>query len=1006
MSSKGAIKKTAGSSTVLKTKNRQAGDASSDVLASPNSKDSKLTKLRDSKIQKTPQNSINKLVSSRISSMDKPVGSQTKSIRQNGPGSTSISNTAASSPRTGAQLTSRTTTSGAKLVRQKIEVEKRLKNVPPAERNKSKEKASKSYSEKRGSSSIYLPKTIRSSNAATTRTSSQVIASKTSSVSTRDKQREGKSESPYKSAENKPRRTSRERKKSRTLSPSEIKMLHQAMKTDKAANDSLSKKDNNLVKSHGEQNRTATNDNTDDYEYEDDFEDYESDFQECTDSEVSNVSEEQEISESPEPEPIEMQREEQIKTINSADGRRSEEEHMLDSGHYELTEARKRAARIESMSMNQSKAPPLPELRQPINKSYRQEKTPENKSLPPSSTDEGFEDGRSGDFAKSPPVSQISFIDFQKPKDEKVQKKLLSKSKRGEELLNMIKLDNVEWSLIEYTPIAYEDFIMNYGRLNTQQISVQTNEDNPETETQTESIEFINKWTQHPITCRRNLNNSEDVKLFKLEQIGVGEDTDCDETNTPIVPTYDILQLNEFLSKAGKVVLSLLEEKKVGGNVLRSNSHELPFSEGFIKLAVDSVSFLVDRTVSLLHYSETLNKMLLSIHVLNSEGIETSNKEDYLTDCCIGCVWSTSEPSRPVKLFYSSCSITACCFHSTNYNVVFAGLEDGSINLWDLREDAMWHQKVTDKVNEVDWVLRSPTYTTADSVSDNYHSSEIVAIRVVSYIEKDTSNASNNRLAPIQICTLDEEGELIVWSVLYTMGIRTDDLGLAHWGDIRLQKTQQIAINTRRDKLEKIYTGYFDMHVDSVDTNNLFLATNTNSILHATCIGNKVAPNIYRGNEIEFCGGTRCIEGCPFKRSYFLVGCDDGTIRLHSLKIERALLQLIDDECKNPVKSVQWSKSKPFTIFVLDSASKIHIWNLSNSDIYPMYTISTKKWGYVTSMQLSPCKTDHDLINQYLALGTDNGRIEIHKLKKDFCYSQRNESDQELETFSRYVDIL
>lgn len=50
----------------------------------------------------------------------------------------------------------------------------------------------------------------------------------------------------------------------------------------------------------------------------------------------------------------------------------------------------------------------------------RQEKTPENKSLPTSSMDEGFEDGRSGDFTKSPPISQISFIDFQKAKQERV----------------------------------------------------------------------------------------------------------------------------------------------------------------------------------------------------------------------------------------------------------------------------------------------------------------------------------------------------------------------------------------------------------------------------------------------------------------------------------------------------------------------------------------------------------------------------------------------------------
>lgn len=40
----------------------------------------------------------------------------------------------------------------------------------------------------------------------------------------------------------------------------------------------------------------------------------------------------------------------------------------------------------------------------------------ENKSLP-SSTDEGFEDSRSGDFTRSPPLSQIPFIDFRKLKE-------------------------------------------------------------------------------------------------------------------------------------------------------------------------------------------------------------------------------------------------------------------------------------------------------------------------------------------------------------------------------------------------------------------------------------------------------------------------------------------------------------------------------------------------------------------------------------------------------------
>lgn len=61
--------------------------------------------------------------------------------------------------------------------------------------------------------------------------------------------------------------------------------------------------------------------------------------------------------------------------------------------------------------------------------------------------------------------------------------------------------------------------------------------------------------------------------------------------------------------------------------------------------------------------------------------IETSSKQDYITDCCIGCVWNISEPSRPIKLFYSTCPITACCFHSANYNIIFGGLQDGYIIL-------------------------------------------------------------------------------------------------------------------------------------------------------------------------------------------------------------------------------------------------------------------------------------------------------------------------------------
>lgn len=120
----------------------------------------------------------------------------------------------------------------------------------------------------------------------------------------------------------------------------------------------------------------------------------------------------------------------------------------------------------------------------------------ENKSLP-SSTDEGFEDSRSGDFIRSPPLSQIPFIDFRKSKENQGEEVIhfhknisynllctfLNSDKfalflqslrklrnRGEELLEMIKLDFMEWSLLECSPIPYDEFIRNYGKLNTQQV--------------------------------------------------------------------------------------------------------------------------------------------------------------------------------------------------------------------------------------------------------------------------------------------------------------------------------------------------------------------------------------------------------------------------------------------------------------------------------------------------------------------------------------------------------
>ncbi|XP_026301303.1 WD repeat-containing protein 60 isoform X2 [Apis mellifera] len=671
----------------------------------------------------------------------------------------SISKLNVNSPRPSKSiLTSKTSTDSTK----------KINNITIKSSKSSTGRIKSNYSEKRGLSTIYVPQSFSSKLNAK-------LSDKNSSSTSKDKEQIKAHTSTLEATESKLK--SRERKLSRTLSPSEIKMLHSA----KNRLDSLEKMD---------QNKEEQADH--EYDYEDDFEDYESDFQECTDSESSEVSEETNNYTNLSLDPIELHTTKQRKIVNSTESK--EEEHMHDSGHYELTEARKRAARIELIA-NDPKLSSLLEIKQPVNKSYSEDKS-ENKSLP-LSTDEGFEDSRSGDFTKSPSISQISFIDFRKVKEKEKTKKSKRTLSRGEELLEMIKLDVMEWSLLECLPIPYEEFIRNYGKLNTQQISTQTGEDNIDIEIQTEKIMFKNKWTQFPITCRNNIQTKEDLDLFRMDQIGTGSDNDVETVNSLLLQSFDILRLNDFINRAGKVILSLLEERRSGGNVFK-NEKEIPFSDGIVKLCINSVTFLAGRTVTIIHYSEVLNKILLTIHSPVEEEIETSNKQDYITDCCIGCIWNISEPSMPIKLFYSICPITACCFHSANYNIIFGGLQDGSISLWDLKEDEMWHHKITDKANNLDWTIRIPTYTTATNIDIN--TAQIVAVRVLSKIEEKSLVRRNNKFIPIQICSLNENGTLIIWSVLHNMGKNIEDLGLSFWGTIKLVKSQELFLQSNYKK--------------------------------------------------------------------------------------------------------------------------------------------------------------------------------------------------------------
>lgn len=64
-----------------------------------------------------------------------------------------------------------------------------------------------------------------------------------------------------------------------------------------------------------------------------------------------------------------------------------------------------------------------------------------------------------------------------------------------------------------------------------------------------------------------------------------------------------------------QVVSVLLEEREVlSMNNLNRNMMDIPFSDGYISLGVESVPFLVDRPVTIIRFPHRHSNLLLTVH--------------------------------------------------------------------------------------------------------------------------------------------------------------------------------------------------------------------------------------------------------------------------------------------------------------------------------------------------------------------------------------------------------
>lgn len=266
-------------------------------------------------------------------------------------------------------------------------------------------------------------------------------------------------------------------------------------------------------------------------------------------------------------------------------------------------------------------------------------------------------------------------------------------SKRGNELLRKITLDDMSYVLFDFRPIPYELFMKIYGNSDTVQVAVQTHNNRIDQESQCDLVGQQTRWTQYPIAydaCHINDRNYADYKF------GCGIDTSMVDTansnlnqmldnclqmiqnassvsnNNPTkypndnatdtIPHINYVKLNRFLMES-ELTLSHITNTSANCNLEKSS---LPFCDSFFTLNVNT-RYAIFETMQLqrLFVHSSMSGFLFTLHV------------DETSDLNIIAIWDLIATELPICLL-SVWSLVHCVeIHPRLRNIIFAGLDDG-----------------------------------------------------------------------------------------------------------------------------------------------------------------------------------------------------------------------------------------------------------------------------------------------------------------------------------------
>lgn len=572
--------------------------------------------------------------------------------------------------------------------------------------------------------------------------------------------------------------------------------------------------------------------------------------------------------------------------------------------------------------------------------------------------------------------------------------------------MHLIDLDVAAFDIFDLPPLnEYELYIKNFGRSDTKQAYIQCNEDNLEKEVQTEEKEMRTKWTQHPASDAAGFGDDEDDLREDLSSL-------TEKAN------IDSLRLSKFLQRAAQTCLILLEE-----NVSEQTStqfkerKDMTCSDGFMQLSTKHL-YLEGRPVTCVHISPVQTHFLLIAYgAVTEKGKATSKINSSVQEKGLVCFWNTNEPSEPQRILICESTPMCCCLSPSKATLAFAGLDDGTLVAWDLREPSSMHFASRISAGDSNVILRSPTFSTAGVLKkDESHLSPVVSLLPL-VMPGDSARASggSNMMSDdmlglsFQLASLEENAVIYLWVVVELERANCagseSDLGLSPGGKIKLIRSSSISLHSPLRGLQNEMTFQaLILRFLPHDPNHVYIGTDGGYILHCERHGGRAPPKAHRP-DTENIVRISALDLSPWQLPCLLAGSESGSLWLFNIKNELPLVSWPASTGGSDILSVQWSRSRPSVFYVLDVNSNLYVWDLLKSDQGPV-AVEKFKHGRVACFELSSDYSASGIgipgRNPELVLVFESGVVEIHQISSLFSSA----AGDELDRFTSYLDSV